>query len=341
MTAVLPDVALGLGAATVALLLLLVARRVQLARREQRQSELENRVVPQALELVSGDLPDDRAESLSKAEAEALATVLQRYARVLDGDDRRRIAAFFERAGLVSHEVGLLKSPLVWRRALAAYVLGDIGNTGAVPALIDALKDRHRDVRAAATRSLGKLGAAEAVEPLLSLMATREVPASAGSLALLQIGTDALPGILAVIAQGTEDERLAAMELLIELGDASHARILVECIGDPAPEVRARAARGLGRLGASAATRELRRALGDPDPAVKAAAALALGMIRDTDSLEALLELAASAPFAAARSAARAAGEIAPKRVIEEGDRDGAPPHIAEAADRLSHGLAW
>ncbi len=341
MTAVLPAVALGLGATTLALLVLLVARRAQLARRERRQSELEETVVPLALELVSGDLTEERARELSQAEGEALATVLQRYARVLDGDDRRRIAGFFERAGVVRRQVELLGSRVVWRRALAAYVLGDVGSREAIPALIAALRDRAADVRAAATRSLGKLDAAEAVEPILRLMATREVPASAGSLALLEIGPPALSGILRVIADGNESERVAALELLIELGDASHARILAHCLGDPSADVRSRAARGLGRLGAQEATLELRRALEDRSPRVRAEAAVALGAIRDADSLEALLRQAAEDTFSPARCAARAAGEIAPQRVISAGRAEDAPPHVAEAADRLALGLAW
>jgi HEAT repeat protein len=341
VTAALPAVALGLGIVTVALLLLLVGRRLHLARTERRQAELEERVVPLALELVAGDLERERAETLSDAEAEALATVLQRYGRVLSGEDHERIARFFERSGLVAHEVGRLRSRATWRRALAAYVLGDIGSEEAIPPLLDALGDRSRDVRAAATRSLGKLGSQPAVQPILRLMAVGEVPASTGSLSLLEIGPQALPGLLELVADGSVDERLAAMELVIELGDASHARILMERLKDDSPRVRARAARGLGRLGGADATVELRRALSDPIPAVRAGVASALGKIGDSESLEALIGQAGGRQFAAARAAARAAGEIAPQRVIEAGNEDGAGPHLAEAADRLSAGLRW
>jgi HEAT repeat protein len=341
VTAALPEVALGLAIVTVALLLLLVGRRVHLVRNERRQAELEERIVPLALELVSGDLEDERAEELSTQEAEALATVLQRYGRVLTGEDHQRIAQFFERFGLVDREVGLLRSRQAWQRALAAYVLGDIGSDQAVPHLLELLGDRSRDVRAAATRSLGKLGAQPSVQPILRLMASGEVPISTGSLALLEIGPLALPGLLELVEAGSEDERLAALGLVIELGDASHARILMARLADDSAEVRARAAQGLGRLGAADATAELRRALADPAPSVRAAVCSALGRIGDDDSLEALLRQAGESEFAPARSAARAAGAIAPQRVIEEGKKKGAGAHLAEAADRLSEGLVW
>jgi HEAT repeat protein len=341
VTSALPAVALVLAIATLALLLLLVGRRLHLARSERRQFELEERVVPLALELISGELERQRAGDLSSAEAAALATVLQRYGRVLTGEDHERIARFFEDSGIVAQQVKLLASRTAWRRALSAYVLGDIGSQEAISPLLEALGDRSRDVRAAATRSLGKLRADAAVQPILRLMASREVPISTGSLALLEIGPQALPGLLELVEGGSIDERLAAMQLVIELGDASHARVLMARLADDSPQVRARAARGLGRLGAAEATAELRRALGDPIPAVRAGVASALGKIGDTNSLEALLRQAREPQFSAARSAARAAGQIAPERVIDEGRRAGSGPHLAEAADRLSEGLAW
>jgi HEAT repeat protein len=105
--------------------------------------------------------------------------------------------------------------------------------------------------------------------------------------------------------------------------------------------VRAVAARGLGELGAADAAAELRRAVDDESASVRAAAASALGRIRDHRALDRLLRQARDADFSAGRSAARAAARVAPERVIEEGRGEDAPPHLAEAADYLSEGLAW
>jgi HEAT repeat protein len=341
VTSVLPEVAFGLAITAVALLALLGGRRIHLARRESRQADLEARTVPIALELVAGGLGEQPAKTLSRDEAEALATVLQRYGRVLTGEGRERIALFFERAGVVAKEVGLLKARQPWRRAVAAYVLGDIGSREAVDPLLEALDDRNGDVRAATTRSLGKLRAPAAVAPILRLMVDARIPVSAGSLALLEIGPPALPGLLNLVAEGSEAERLAAMELVIEMGDASHSRIFVDRLSDESSDVRARAARALGNLGAADATMELRRSLHDPNPSVRAASASSLGRIGDRESLAGLLRQAGEAEFAPARAAARAAGTIDPQRVIQEGRKAGAAPHLAEAGDRLTAGLSW
>jgi hypothetical protein len=157
--------AVALAVLMVGFLALIITRRVQLARIERRQADLEERAVPLALELVSGEPDPERINELSRAEGAALATVLQRYARLLSGGDRERIARHFEESGLVEQEVKALGARQAWRRALAAYVLGDIGSPGAIPALLEALADRNGDVRAAAVRSLGKLSVAEAVVP--------------------------------------------------------------------------------------------------------------------------------------------------------------------------------
>jgi HEAT repeat protein len=333
--------AVGLVALMVALLVLLVVRRFHLARIERRQAELEERAVPLALELVSGEPEAERIQALSRAEAAALATVLQRYARLLSGEDRERIAQYFEDSGLVADEVEALGARQSWRRALAAYVLGDIGSPAAVPALLESLSDRNEDVRAAAVRSLGKLSAAEAVTPIIRLIAAGEVPTSTGGLALLEIGAAALPDLLEIIEHGTEREQVPALNLLVALEDAAQEPVLIRCLFHPSRPVRAVAARGLGHFGAAYAAAELRLALDDDSSAVRAAAASSLGRIRDQDSLVQLLRQARELDFSAARSAARAAGLISPARVIEEGGREGAPPHLAEVADYLSARLAW
>jgi hypothetical protein len=131
----------------------LAARRVTVARSERRRLVAEERLRPVALSLVDGGT--DGLPSLTGEQAHVLAAVLARYARQLKGDALANIALYFERRGGVERELEALSSRRAWRRANAAHSLGGMASRRAVPALIDALSDRDRDVAAAAARSLG------------------------------------------------------------------------------------------------------------------------------------------------------------------------------------------
>jgi HEAT repeat protein len=141
------------------LILVLVIRRSFLARRAGRRDALVARLRPMALAFVDGEstkpVPD-----LQGTEAEVFAALLDGYARLLSGEARERIAAYFEASGGVDARA--------WKRASAAFTLGDMCSLRAAPSLIRGLDDRARDVRMAARRSLGRLGALDAIEPLIS-----------------------------------------------------------------------------------------------------------------------------------------------------------------------------
>ena len=79
------------------------------------------------------------------------------------------------------------------RRVGAAFGLGDMASERAIPDLLTALDDPSVDVRAAATRSLGRLGATAAVEPLIGASVAQRVPRSVTGAALLRSASAACP----------------------------------------------------------------------------------------------------------------------------------------------------
>jgi len=144
----------------------LAARRTVVAWKGRRRLEAEGRLLLTAIAVVEGDAVD--IACLSEADSRVLASQLGRLGGSLRGTSTERIARFFESSGFVEREVRALKSLRAWRRAKAAFALGDMGSPDAVPELLEALRDPDSAVRGAAARSLGRLRAATAVAPIVS-----------------------------------------------------------------------------------------------------------------------------------------------------------------------------
>ena len=325
-------VTVGLALLAVAwILLFLVARAVVTRRSRVRAAALERMRRPALQIAYSDELPD--VAELDKGDFEALSTLVMRYGRLVRGEPRDRLAAFFERSGIAADQRRALSSRGAWRRATAALALGDAGDRDAIPALLAALEDRDRAVRIAAAHSLGSLGAVEAVHPLVKSIEAGRIPWIEGGQALIELGSDAAPALRALAADPASPLRARAIELLGHVGGPGDAAAVQRALAEDSPELREHAARALGELGARDSTAALRRALGDPDAAVATAAAASLGAIGAHDVVDDLLAHAREGPFEAARAAAAAAARIDPRAVVAAAEQPGAGPHVEAAAD--------
>ena len=317
-------------AASLVFLLLLVVRRTWLTSQARRREAAVKALRPAAIELVEdvGDPP-----ILRGFEAEVFAELLSGYSIAVRGSPRERIAAYFERTGAVDEQLGLLRSARNWKRATAAFALGDMGSPRAVPALLDALHDKDADVRGAAARSLGRLGSDEGIEPLVTAAVEQRVPRDVTMLALLDLGPPAVPRLLELTEHPEPRVRATAVELVGHLGEAGDAEGLPVLMRDTAAEVRAATAGALGRLGAAAARDALIEALDDRVSSVRVASAGALGQIGGRSAIDALLRVARTDEFDAAAAAAEAAVAIDPAYVTRAAGEPGAGRHLHEAAD--------
>jgi len=316
--------------ASLVFLLVLVLRRLDLAREARSRLTLEERLRPLALQLLDEDAELPPRE-LAADEAAVFAELLGRYGRNVRGSAAARLETWFSSSGAVDVTIERLHSPKDWQRAAAAYALGDMASARVVPDLLSALGYRDAAVRAAAARSLGRLGATDAVEMLLEAQADGRLPRLVTGQALLAIGTPALPRLLPLVAATDERERAAAVELVGLIGGAVDARPLVEALRDPSAVVRAQAALALGRLAAEEAAARLRDLLDDRIPFVRAAAAEALGAVGDEVAAPRLRELAVADLFEPARAAAHALARIRPQLVSAGGSA-----YLDEAADLLA-----
>jgi HEAT repeat protein len=325
--------ALALAVVSVLFLVALVARRMSLARADRRRSELEARLRPLALALVDGGAVEER--TLTEAERAILAESIARLSRSVTGDAREQIGEYFSGTEAYENEIRALGDRRAWRRATAAYRLGDMACPDAVPAILERVEDHDPDVRAAAARSLGRLAASEAAAPLVRTLVDGTVPRAIAFRALLDIGSGALPVLRDLVYHPDQNVRMSAVELLGWLGEASDDAILIDAVRDPAAEVRARAAGALGRLAAFEGAEALTGALDDRIYFVRLHAARGLGQVGEQAAVPRLLRQAREDRFEAARAAAEALARIDPDALLAAAEEPGAGPHLHEAADLL------
>jgi HEAT repeat protein len=317
------------------LLVTLVWRRVALGRGERRVREAERRVRPVAIALVEGE--GGETAGLSTREQAVLADVLSRYARKLTGDADARIGAYFHDSQALRSALRELHARRMYRRAAAAFRLGDMYCPDeATQPLLAALDDPRREVRAAAARSLGRLRVVAAVLPVVEALVQRRVPNGIAGEALLELGTDARPELGRIAAHEDPSVRATAITLLGLVGDSGDSHIAAAALRDPSADVRRAAAEALGRIGTFSDEEALRAALDDRMHFVRAEAAATLGVIDAPEALPRLVEIARTDRFRPARAAARAVARIDPKLLTRVATAPDAGPHLHEAADLLA-----
>ncbi|MDP9460899.1 MAG: HEAT repeat domain-containing protein, partial [Actinomycetota bacterium] len=145
-----------------------------------------------------------------------------------------------------------------------------------------------------------------AIPPLLAaLTAERGLPQGVVGMAVLDIGTSALPALRESVRSASPAAQGVAAELLGVHGDLVAAGVLESALGDPGREtgVRRAAATALGRIGSPRPADALSRVLAHSDfPELRSAAAEALGRIGDPAALPALIA-GLAAPEADVRAA--------------------------------------
>jgi HEAT repeat protein len=323
--------ALAFVAIALLLLVVLVIRRAVLARRDRRYAEAERRVRPLAIALVEGQTVEQ--PTLSSGDQAVLADVLGRYSRKLTGDADARIAAYFGGKPALHTALSDLRRRRMWRRAAAAYRLGDMADPEVAPALLRALGDHKRPVRAAAARGLGRLEIVDAALPLVEALVSGRVPNGVAGQALVELGAAGVPELRRIAEHPEPQVRAAAVALVGLVGDSRDTQLAVRGLEDPSADVRRSSAETLGRIGGPAAEAPLRAALEDRVHFVRAAAATALGTLRSTSAVPELLDMARTDRFRPARAAAQAVARTAPGELAVAAAAPDAGPHLHEAAD--------
>ncbi len=286
------------------------------------------------LAWIDGD--EEPAHPVTEAEYQAIADLLASYGRAVRGGARSRVAELSQEVGVTPRLLQQLRSHRPWRRARAAYGLGDLATREeATQPLIRSLSDRDHRVIDAAARSLGALGAVEAVEVIVRRLATGHLSRPVGAQALRFLGTSAAPALSDLLAADEEEVRAIAAELLGLVGTVGGSGRLIEVLSDSSPEVRVRATRALGRMGEASAAAALVATLDDEVPYVRAAAATAIARVGHSGAFEKLVSMSQSDSFVPAHAAAYAAAYLDPDAVVQRVASGQTGIHLEEAADLL------
>lgn len=191
--------------------------------------------------------------------------------------------------------------------AAAAEALGEIGDTGAVPALIAVLE--NFDVwllPEKAAEALGKIADERAVEPLITLLSKSayEEKITAAAAALSKIGAPAVVHLILFIERAEVEmakhmrfsewrlikhKQDAAVWALSQIKDPRAVNPLLDALTHHHYLVRESAARALGEIRDARAVDSLIIALKDKGLGVKRAAAEALGKIGDVRAIDPLI----------------------------------------------------
>ncbi len=177
-------------------------------------------------------------------------------------------------------------------RLSAAVALGNIGDSSVLSVLHDALKDQDKFVRLYAAEALGNIGDPSAISVLFKAMHDQHDSAwHYAYKALSKIeGPSAISALLAAIKDPDRDLRLSAAWTLGNIGDSSALSVLLDALNDQDKFVRSSAAKALGNIGDSSVLSVLHDALKDQDKFVRLYAAEALGNIGDPSAISVLLD---------------------------------------------------
>lgn len=202
-------------------------------------------------------------------------------------------------------------------RLMAVRTLGTIRDRACLGALRDALSDRDEGVRLAAIGAMGNLGQMQAgvflaekaaTDPSITVrVAATEALGRVGSRAAIEPLIAGLSDPQLKIRQASVQALVSMCELLAsgnrgEMGRSKTVLALASVLADKDPEVRTKAAEGLGLLGDQRAVEKLAPLIADPQAGM--AVITALGRIGGAEAREILSRLAREAKDDAVRRAA-------------------------------------
>ncbi|MCX6551024.1 MAG: HEAT repeat domain-containing protein [Acidobacteria bacterium] len=265
----------------ITMLVFLVLQRVVDEFQFQRRKRLTARYRPVVDALLSPDRSDDALLALARvprADRDVIETMLLKPLALATGSFVDRLREGARATGLVEDWAHNLSHSKWWVRAEAARALGLVRESRALPLVFKALDDEHEEVRAAAVEALGLIGQRQAIPVLLERLPdeTRHQRARIVE-ALREFGDVATPALVEHARKRPGDAVVVA-DILGLIGGHVAAEELQAWMNSPDGAVRTAALRGLGTIGLDDDGAVVAmQALEDAEVDVRAMAARAIG----------------------------------------------------------------
>jgi HEAT repeat protein len=225
----------------------------------------------------------------------------------------------------------------------AAGILSDLRDVRALPPLIRALSDPHEAVQETAIKGLKKLDDRTAIRALVPKLihGTAAIQWHAGmalkSLGwkpdtdteqiyyciaigkikqLASFGSEAVKPLVEILRRGASDKKIAALNVLGEIGDPAAVKPMQSLLRDPDPLVRSAVIYAFERASFHEAAPALIPVLKDTARNVRLAAALALGSLGDAQAVEPLIKLLDDKDWEIRRAALESLGKLGDTRAF-------------------------
>ncbi|MEQ8996818.1 MAG: HEAT repeat domain-containing protein [Coleofasciculus sp. B1-GNL1-01] len=261
--------------------------------------------------------------ALAKIKAEDAVLTLVKVALEQNESFLRRIA--IDNLKEIDHQVtifSLLNALEVENciiRSRAAEALGKIGSEEEIPYLLTAFENNFPCVRWSIAIALGEIGNknTEVVSVLLHALKKKEdTDRWSAAIALGKLGIpEAIPTLREFLKYCSHENCYQVARALRQIGNQEAILTLLEALDDEDTEVCRIVAYELGQIGKSAIP-ALCEALKNKNPNIRASAARSLGRVGGEDEIPALLQALENQNHQIRASAAEALGEIGSKKVI-------------------------
>ncbi len=292
------------------------AIRFRRARLEAREKRLADEYRPRLLELLAEDEPniDELLGIGRKGERDTMDVLAYQLMTKLRGQDREILSRLLTERGAFETARRRTRKSSAAGRARAAEMLGACDPETAVADLARLLEDRDQHVRSAAARSIGKLGKASSIPPLMEGLGCGRLPMSVVGMAILHLGPSCGVHLRQSLRSEIRIERMLAAECLGLFGDAEAVSDLIEVAGDDSDvEVRCAATKAIGQIGAPQALESLVDCVsGSGPPKLRAEAAIALGRLGSTSAVPILRNALHEHHAPVVQAAAIALGQLGP-----------------------------